>query len=320
MFLTVKKRLQIISGSYYPQLADSVAKKLKTKVTPVELTRFANSEIKCQIEKSVRGDDVFVFQTHCSPVNEAIMEQAIMIDALKRASAKRITAVCPFLGYSRQDRKASGREPITAKLLIDILATAGANRIVTFNLHSGQVQGFFNGPFDHLTATPVLADQIRRKFDKDLVMVSPDAGGVKLAERYASRLNADLAIVHKRRPRDNEAEAMHLIGEVEGRHCVIVDDMIDTAGTVCAAADVLKSKGAKTVSIAATHGIFSDPAAERINKSSSIDYVVVTDTLPPPKAINKVEVVSIVDLLASAVDAIFEDHSVSQIFEGSNQI
>ncbi len=315
------KRLEILSGSYHPHLAEKVASHIGAKVSPVQLERFANSEVRCQIEESVRGADVFIFQTHSQPVNDAIMEQAIIIDAAKRASAKHITAVCPFLGYSRQDRKSSGREPIAAKLVVDILAKAGADRIVSVDLHSGQVQGFFDGPFDHLIALPVLTDHIKREFGQDLVIVSPDAGRVKLAERYATRLGADLAIIHKHRSKVNEAEAMGVIGDVKGRHCVVVDDMIDTAGTICAAAEQLKKHGATSVSVAAAHGMFSSPAEERI-KDSPIDHIVVTDTLPLPDnfSLTNVKVESIVPLIASAIQAIFEESSVSAIFDGSNQL
>lgn len=319
--VTVTRRLQILTGSHNPQLAQKVAKQLKTKLTQSQLQRFANGEITCQLGESIRGDSVFIFQTHNQPINDAIMEQAIIIDAAKRASAKHITAVCPFLGYARQDRKASGREPITARLVVDILAAAGANRIVSIDLHSGQIQGFFNGPFDHLTALPVLANHLKKKFKNGLVIVSPDAGRVKLAERYASYLGADLAIVHKRRSKTGKSEALDVIGEVEGRHCVIVDDMIDTAGTICAAADQLKRHGAATVSAATTHGIFSPPAHDRL-KSSSIDQLVVTDTLPLPAgfSMQNIEVVSVSKLIASAIRAIFEERSVSALFEGKNQI
>jgi ribose-phosphate pyrophosphokinase len=317
----LEKRLKILSGTHHPALAKDVAKRLGVEVTPAELSRFANGEIRCQIEESVRGADVFIMQTHSRPVNDAVMEQAIMIDAAKRASARHITAVCPFLGYARQDRKASGREPISAKLVVNILKTAGADRIVSVDLHSGQIQGFFDGPFDHLIAMPVLVDHLKKTFGKDWVIVSPDAGRVKLSERYVGRLGADLAIVHKRRQKkSNAADALHLIGDVKGRHCVIIDDMIDAAGTVCAAADQLKRHGAASVSALATHGLLSDPAAERLKKSS-IDWLAVTDTLPlsVKLAKPKIEVVSVAGLIADAVSAIFEERSVSALFDGENQ-
>jgi ribose-phosphate pyrophosphokinase len=316
-----RKDLKILSGNHHPELAENIARRLGVHVTPVQLTSFANGEIKCQILESIRGADVFIVQTHSVPVNDAIMEQAILIDAAKRASAKHITAVCPFFGYARQDRKASGREPITAKLVVDLLKIAGADRIVSVDLHSGQTQGFFDGPFDHLIAMPVLLEHLNKKLGQACVIVSPDAGRVKLAERYVSHLGADLAIFHKRRAsKTNAAEALHLIGEVEGRDCVVIDDMIDGAGTICAAAEQLKKHGAKSVLAIATHGIFSDPAAERL-AASSIDYLAITDTLPLSISMKKpkIEVVSIVDLVADAIEAIFEERSVSALFGGENQ-
>jgi ribose-phosphate pyrophosphokinase len=315
------KQLQILSGSHHPALAEAVAGKLGLKVQNANLQRFSNSEVKCQLDKSVRGDDVFIIQSHSPPINDAIMEQAIMIDAAKRASARHITAVCPFLGYARQDRKSTGREPISARLVVDILASAGADRIVSIDLHSGQIQGFFNGPFDHLTALPVLVECLRQRFKQDLVIVSPDAGRVKVADRYADKLSSGLAIIHKRRLKAGHSQALHVIGDVKGRHCVIVDDMIDTASTMAPAAALLKQKGAQSVSAIATHGLFSDPAKQRLEKSS-IDRLIFTDSLPTAlKTTNpKLEVVSIAGLLAAAVKAIFEDGSISAIFDGANQI
>jgi ribose-phosphate pyrophosphokinase len=321
MIKATQRRLAVVTGSHHVKLAEDVARRLGSTVTPVQLTRFANGEIRCQLEESVRGADVFIMQTHSSSVNDAVMEQAIMIDAAKRASARHITAVCPFMGYARQDRKSSGREPISAKLVIDILKVAGADRIVSIDLHSGQIQGFFDGPFDHLIAMPVLVDHLKKTLGSDCVIVSPDAGRVKLSERYVKRLGADLAIVHKRRQtKGNDADALHLIGDVKGRHCVVIDDMIDGAGTVCSAAQQLKNHGAKTVSVLATHGLFSDPAAERLEKSA-IDSLAVTDTLPLTINIKKpkIEVVSVVDLIADAIAAIFEERSVSELFNGENQ-
>ena len=298
-----------------------VAKRLGVGLSDTGIERFANGEIKCRLEESVRGADVFVFQAHSGSVAEAVMEQAIIIDAAKRASARHITAVCPFFGYARQDKKSSGREPITARLVVDILAAAGANRIASVDLHAGQIQGFFNGPFDHLIALPVLVKHLKEKFgNQELVIVSPDAGRVKLTERYASRLGADIAIVHKHRSRKNEAEAINIIGNIKDKRCIIIDDMIDTAGTMCAASELLMEKGAKAVSAAATHGLLSDPAVERI-KESPIDHLAITDTLPTPKkskTLNSLEVVSVVDLIADAVEAIFEQSSVSALFDGLN--
>ncbi len=315
------KTIKLISGSIHPNLALAIADKLSVKLTAVQLDRYANGEISCRIDDSVRGADVFVIQTHGVQINDAIMEQAIVIDAAKRASARRITAVCPFIGYMRQDRKGSGRAPITARLVIDILKTAGADQIVTVDLHSGQIQGFFDGPFDHLIAMPVLLDHLQKTDGRDCVIVAPDAGRVKLAERYVSRLDTDIAIFHKRRTIGNQAEALHLVGEVNGRKCIIIDDMIDGAGTVCAAAKLLQIKGASSVVVYATHGIFSDPAAKRLAKSN-IDRIVVTDTLPPTLHLPnpKLEIVSIVPLLADAIEAIFKDRSVSDLFDGENQV
>jgi ribose-phosphate pyrophosphokinase len=286
------------------------------------LSLFANGELHCRFGESIRGADVFILQTHSRPVNEAIMEQLIMIDAAKRASAKRITAVCPFYGYARQDRKASGREPITAKLVADMLRAAGANRIVSVDLHSGQIQGFFDGPVDHLTAMPVLVQYLQREVDGDLTIVSPDAGRISVAERFSQHLGADLAFVYKRRRKDvaNVVEAREVIGDVRGRQCVIVDDMIDTASTLCAAADILVERGATEVWAMATHGVLSDPAIDRL-KNSAIERVVITNTLPLPaeKQIDKIEVLSVAKIIADALDAVFEDTSVSEIFGGQNQ-
>jgi ribose-phosphate pyrophosphokinase len=321
MNTTTHRRLQILSGNHNSQLAKDVAKRLGVELASALPERFANGEVKCRLQESVRGSDVFVFQSHSASVNDAILEQAIIIDAAKRASARHITAVCPFMGYARQDRKSTSREPITAKLVVNILAAAGADRIVSIDLHSGQIQGFFDGPFDHLIAMPVLVDHVGKKLGKNCVIVSPDAGRVKLAERYVARLGAELAIVHKRRQtKGNNADALHVIGEVEGRHCVIIDDMIDGAGTMCAAAEQLKKRGASTVSAIATHGIFSEPAAERLQQSS-IDSLVVTDTLPISIKLKrpKLEIVSVAGLLAEAISAIFEERSVSALFNGENQ-
>jgi len=320
--LIPKKRLQLYSGRSNRPLAEAIARHLDVELGEDNLSEFANGEVHCRFGESIRGADVFILQTHSRPVNEAIMEQLIMIDAAKRASAKRITAVCPFYGYSRQDRKASGREPITAKLLADMLVTAGVNRVVSVDLHSGQIQGFFNIPVDHLTAMPVLTDWVTDNFGSDVVIVSPDAGRVKVAERFAQHVDADLAIVHKRRPRGsaNEVVALDVVGDVDGRICLLVDDMIDTAGTVCAAAEQLVDHGAVEVHAMATHGILSDPAIDRL-KNSLITRVAITDTLPldDDRRIDKIEVLSVAAIIADALDAVFEDTSVSEIFGGENQ-
>lgn len=311
------RKMILFSGSHDPGFAKRVAKKLGTTLSDAHIDRFANSELKVQLGESVRGADVYIFQTHNAPVNDAIMEQAIMIDAAKRSSAAHITAVCPFYGYARQDRKSHGREPITARLVTDIFSVAGADRIVTIDLHSGQTQGFFNGPFDHLIAGPAIEEYVRNNFF-DFIMVSPDAGRVKATERYANHLGVEMAIVHKHRTGKNVAEAIAIIGDVEGKHCIINDDMIDTAGTICAAADLLKKHGAKKVSVIATHGLFCGPAMERID-ASAIDSVAITDTLPLPKnASKKITVIPVTDLVASAIHAIHTHGSVSEIFHGEN--
>jgi len=323
MELVTKKRLQLFSGRSNLPLAQEIADCLNIKLGDPNLSQFANGELHCRFSESVRGSDVFILQSHARPVNNSIMEQAIMIDAAKRASAKRITAVCPFYGYARQDRKASGREPITAKLVADILRIAGANRIVSVDLHSGQIQGFFDGPVDHLTAMhPLLTNYVRDNIDGEIVIVSPDAGRVKVAERFSQHLNADLAFVAKRRPRGamHEIQALDVVGDVEGRVCVLVDDMIDTAGTICAAAEQLVDHGAAEVYAMATHAVLSDPATDRL-KNSSISKVIVTNTLPldDGRLFDKIEVLSVAQIVADALDAVFEDTSVSEIFEGENQ-
>ena len=321
MELVTKKRLQIYSGRSHPQLAVDIAEHLGIELGEANLKTFANGEIKCQFGESVRGSDVFIVQSHFDPINDSIMEQLIMIDAAKRGSAKRITAVCPYYGYSRQDRKAEGRDPITAKLLANMLVAAGANRMVSVDLHSAQIQGFFDKPVDHLIAMPVLLDHLRAQGGDDLVIVSPDAGRIKVAERYAQHLRADLAFVYKTRLKgQGTVEAREVIGDVRGRRCVLTDDMIDTAGTIVAAAEILKAKGATEVWAMATHGLLSGPAVDRL-KNSELERVVLTDTvpLPPEKQIDKIEVLSVAKRIADAIDAIFEDTSVSELFDGENQ-
>ncbi len=321
MELVPRRRLELVSGRSHPALAREIADHLGVELGEANLREFANGEIHCRYDSSVRGTDVFIVQTHCGPVNDSLMEQLIMIDAAKRASAKRITAVCPYYGYSRQDRKATGREPITAKLVADMLQVAGADRVVSVDLHSGQIQGFFDVPFDHLTAMPVLVEELRRQGTDDVVVVAPDAGRVKVAERYSQQLNTDIAVVHKRRPRGaaNQVEALHVVGDVEGRRCVLIDDMIDTAGTICAGAELLAERGAADIWAMATHGVLSDPALERLEKAP-LSRVVVTNTLPiaEDRRIDKLVVVSVARLIADAIDAVFEDTSVSEIFGGDN--
>jgi ribose-phosphate pyrophosphokinase len=325
MELVTKKRLHLVSGRSNLPLASEIAHRLGVELGDANLGEFANGELHCRFGESVRGTDVFIIQTHSATeamsLNDSIMEQLIMVDAAKRASAKRITVVCPYYGYSRQDRKSEGREPISAKLLADMFRAAGAKRLVSVDLHSGQIQGFFDGPVDHLTAMPVLVDHLSGLGD-DLVVVSPDAGRVKVAERYANVLHADLAIVHKRRIKGqkNSVEARDVVGQVDGRTCVLIDDMIDTAATLCAAAEQLIGHGASQVYAAATHGVLSGPAIDRI-KNSVISKVVITNTLPLPseKQIDKIEVLSVAGVIADAIDAVFEDTSVSEIFGGDNQ-
>lgn len=315
--------MQLLSGRAHPELAQEIAEYLDMPLCDIQLGNFANGEVSIRFNESLRGNDVFIIQTHGARVHESIFEQLLMIDAAKRASAHSITAVCPLLSYARQDRKSAGREPIGARLLVDMLSIAGADRIMSVDLHSGQTQGFFDGPFDHLIAMPLFKKYVRQHFGQDVVFVSPDAGRVKMAERYSNSLGAHMAIIHKTRSvvKHNSVEAKHLIGNVDGRNCVIIDDMIDTAGTFCAAADLLKEKGAKTIYGLATHGIFSEPALERI-EASAFEKIVVTNTVPVDThgITKKVEVLSVAKLLADAINAVATSRSVSALFEGQNQI
>ncbi|MGH9064657.1 MAG: ribose-phosphate diphosphokinase [Acidimicrobiales bacterium] len=322
MELVSKKRLELYAGRSHLRLAEDIAGHLGVTLGNPNLREFPNSEDHCQFGGSVRGADVFIFQTHARRVNDSIMEQCIMLDAAKRASARRITAVCPYFGYSRQDRKASGREPITAKLVADLLATAGADRIVSVDLHSSQIQGFFDGPVDHLTAMPVLIDYLRHADLEDPVVIAPDAGRIKVAERFSQHLGRDLAFVYKRRPKGEpgQVQALEVIGNVAGRTCVLIDDIIDTASTICAAADLLLERGASEVWAMATHGVLSGPAVDRL-KNSALTRVVITDTLPldDDQRFDKLEVLSVARIIADAIDAVFADTSVSEIFGGDNQ-
>ena len=319
------KRMALYSGRTHLALAHEVAQHLGIELGDPNLVEFANGEVRPRFGESVRGCDVFIMQSHfgCDgrSINDSIMEQLIMIDAAQRASAKRITAVCPFYGYARQDRKAEGREPITARLVADLFKAAGAKRMVSIDLHSGQIQGFFDGPVDHLTAMPVIEQYIRDNA-KDPVIVSPDAGRIKVAERMQQHLSADLAFVYKRRPKGttNTAQALDVIGDVEGRLCILTDDMIDTGGTIVSAAHLLLDKGATEVWAMASHGVLSGPAIERLEKSR-IDRVILTNTLPlaPEKRIGKIQVLSIAPIIADALSAVFDDTSVSEIFGGENQ-
>jgi ribose-phosphate pyrophosphokinase len=319
-----RRHLMLFAGRASRELANEVARHLGIECGSVDIRDFANGEIYARFGESVRGTDAFVIQTHSASVNERIMEQLIMIDALKRASAKRISAVIPYYGYSRQDKKGRGREPITAKLVADMLHVAGADRVITMDLHSGQIQGFFDGPVDHLTALPLLADHIRSNCgdQRDLVVVAPDAGRVKTAEKMAGVLGAPLAFLHKRRSREeaHKVEVREVVGEVDGLQCVLIDDMIDTASTIVQGAEVLMASGAARVTAAATHGIFSGPALDRL-KNAPIAEVVVTNTLPLPldRQLDKIVVLSVAGIVADAIRAVFEDASVSEIFGDQNQ-
>ena len=315
-----QKRLVLASGRAHPELAAEIASLLGTEVVPMTAYDFANGEIFVRFDESVRGVDAFVLQSHSAPLNDALMEQLIMIDALKRASAKRITVVSPFFPYARQDKKHKGREPISARLVADLYKAAGADRLMSVDLHSPQIQGFFDGPVDHLWALPLLADHVKAQFGSDnLTVVSPDSGRVRVADIWADRLGAPLAIIHKRRDpnKPNQVQVNELVGEVEGRVCVLVDDMIDTAGTIVAAAKALRDNGAGRVIVAATHAVFSDPAVERLS-SDAVDNVIVTNTLPIPadKHFDKLTVLSIAPLISRAISSVFEDNSVTSLFDG----
>jgi ribose-phosphate pyrophosphokinase len=319
-----EKKLMVFSGRAHAGLAQEVADQLGTGLVPTSAYDFANSEIYVRFEESVRGSDAFVIQSHTAPVNEWIMEHLIMVDALKRASAKRITVVVPFYAYARQDKKHRGREPISARLMADLFKTAGADRLIAVDLHTAQIQGFFDGPVDHLMALPILSAYVREKYGHEqLAVVSPDAGRIKVAEQWSTRLGgAPLAFIHKTRDidRPNESVANRVVGEVKGRICVLVDDMIDTGGTIVKATDALMNEGAGGVVIAATHAILSDPAVDRLKNSPAAE-VVVTNTLPIPdeRHFDKLTVLSIAPLISRAIREVFEDGSVTSIFDGRSQ-
>lgn len=315
-----KKNLILVSGRAHPQLAEDVAKVLGCTLTETESRTFANGEIYARYGESVRGCDAFVIQAHSHPINEWLMEQLIMVDALKRASAKRITVVAPFYPYARQDKKGRGREPISARLVADLFKAAGANRIMSVDLHAAQIQGFFDGPVDHLFAMPVLLEHFQKQLDpKELTVVSPDMGRVRVADIWSDKLGAPLAIIHKRRdPKvPNQVSVHEIVGDVEGRVCLLVDDLIDTGRTIQKAAEALKKNGAKSVVVAATHAVFSDPATE-VLQSDVIDQVVVTDTLPlaEDQKWDRLTILPIAPLLARAIREVFDDGSVTSMFDG----
>ena len=317
-----EKRMVLVSGRAHPDLAEEVALELQVDLVPTSAYEFANGEIYVRFGESVRGCDAFVIQSHCAPINQWLMEQLIMVDALKRASAKRITVIAPCYAYARQDKKHRGREPISARLVADLFKTAGANRLMAVDLHTAQIQGFFDGPVDHLWALPLLSDYVRKRVDRSrLTVISPDAGRVRVADLWSDRLAAPLAIIHKRRDTKvpNQVRVHEVVGAVEGRTCVLVDDIIDTAGTVCQAADALFDAGAADVIVAATHAVLSGPAVDRL-KNSRISEVIVTNTLPIPeeRRFPQLTVLSIAPLIARAIREVFDDGSVTSLFEGNS--
>jgi ribose-phosphate pyrophosphokinase len=312
------KRIVLVSGKSNPALAKQISDYLDVPLVDPQLVRFANGEIFCEIEKNVRGADVFVIQSSCPPVNDSLMELLIMVDALKRASASSITAVIPHYGYARQDRKVSPRTPISAKLIADLITVAGATRVITMDLHAGQIQGFFNIPFDNIYASPVLHNYIKNELlTEKTIFVSPDAGGVERVRHYAKKLKSDIAMIDKRRTGKNVAKAMNVVGDVSGKDCIIIDDMIDTAGTLVEACKALREHGAKKVYACATHPVFSAPALERIAAADELDRVIVTDTIPlseEGKKIEKIVVLSTAEILAKAIHRTFNNDSVSSLF------
>jgi ribose-phosphate pyrophosphokinase len=317
-----QKKLLLFSGRSHQELTDEIAACLGVEPTPTTLYDFANGEIFVRFLESVRGCDAFVLQSHTAPINKWIMEHLIMVDALKRASAKRITVVAPFFGYARQDKKSRGREPISARLMADLFLTAGADRIMAVDLHTAQIQGFFDGPVDHLFALPILANYIEDQLDvSQVTVVAPDAGRVRVCERWTDRLGSPLAIIHKRRDPDvaNQVKVLEVVGQVEGRTCIIVDDMIDTGSTIVNAADALFEQGAAQVIATATHGVLSGPAVDLL-KNSRISEVIVSNTLPitNEKRFDKLTVLSIAPLIARAISEVFSDGSVTSLFDGQS--
>ena len=322
------KRLSLFTGRTHPALAQEVADHLDIRLGEVDIAQFSNGELRPRFGESIRGGDVFIMQTHygtdAGSINDSIMEQLIMIDAAYRASAKRITAVCPFYGYARQDRRPrSARVPISAKVVANLLETVGVERVLTMDLHADQIQGFFDIPVDNIYASPVLLGDLNLQNYDDLIVVSPDVGGVVRARALAKQLNCDLAIIDKRRPRANVSEVMHVIGEIEDRNCVVMDDMIDTAGTLVKAAEVLKERGAKKVYAYCTHPIFSGPALDRINKGEALDEVVVTNTIPLSEhALSSVKIrqLSVAPLIAETIQRIAKGESVLSLFSEQDQL
>jgi len=315
------KRMMVFSGTSNPELAEDVARELGIELGNVKIRHFANGEIYVRFLESVRGADVFLVQSICRPINDTLMELLIMVDAAKRASAESITAVIPHFGYARQDKKSAAREPITAKLVADLLTVAGIDRVITMDLHQGQIQGFFNQPVNHLTALPILADYFESLNLKNCCVVSPDVGRAKACKKLADMLGASLAIMHKGRPEHNVAEITHVIGDVNGKTCIVADDMIDTAGSITEGAKALIQQGAEGVYVTATHGIFSPPAYERI-EAAPINELVVTNTVPVPeeRRHGKIRVLSVAPLIAAAVDNVFKDESVSELFDPDFQL
>jgi len=315
--ITHGNSIEILAGNSNRKLAEAVATELKIPLSEAEVGKFSDGEISVTLPQTVRGKDVFILQSTSIPVNDNLMELLIMIDACKRASAGRVTAVMPYFGYARQDRKARPRDPITAKLVADILTSAGADRVLTMDLHAAQIQGFFDIPVDHLYGAPILARYYKKKMDENWVVVSPDVGSVARARNFASRVNASLAIVDKRRPKANAIEVMNVIGDVEGKTCLMVDDMIDTAGTICQGAEALVKNGAKEVYACCTHGVLSGPAMERLTKSP-IKEIAVLDTIDMPEAVRnnpKIKILSVAKHIAKAIASVYSDSSLSAIYE-----
>lgn len=315
------KRMMVFSGTTNPELAEGIARHLGVELGNVKIRQFANGEIYVRYLESVRGCDIFIVQSVCGNVNDALMELLIMVDAAKRASARSITAVVPHYGYARQDKKSAAREPITAKLVADIMTTAGVDRVIAMDLHQGQIQGFFDQPVNHLTALPILADYFESLGLENCVVVSPDVGRAKACKKLSDMLGASLAIMHKGRPEHNVAEITHVIGDVAGKVCIVADDMIDTAGSITEGAKALIQAGAEKVYVTATHGIFSPPAYERI-EASPVEEVVVTNTVPVPdeRRHGKIRVLSVAPLFARAVQNVFNDESVSELFDPDFQL